>query len=265
MTAGPPATSARSGAQSLERAFGLLSAFTPERPDWALGELSQFAGLAPSTTRRLLRAFVAAGLLEQNERTRHYSLGLRLAQLGAIALGATDLVHVAQPVMRELVAKVREAAYLGRLTQSGVVIVAVAQPSRAVRLSGQVGDVFAAHATSTGKVLLAGLDDALLEQWLARPLPQFSPLTHTDAKLLRRELLDVRERGYAVALQEFGDEWASVAAPVFDHLGATVGALAVGGSAHRIGRSDLDFLSVELTKASQAISARLGAPVTTAK
>jgi IclR family pca regulon transcriptional regulator len=78
-----------------------------------------------------------------------------------------------------------------------------------------IGTRFPAYATSMGRVLLAGLPapelDAYLDRVTMRP---FTPRTITDHELLRAELDQVREQGWALVDQELEEGLRSLAAPI---------------------------------------------------
>ena len=97
-----------------------------------------------------------------------------------------------------------------------------------------VGTRWPAHATSTGKVLLAALADSDLEALLASPLPALTPRTITDPAALRRELRRVRERGYATGIEELEPGFMAVAVPVHARDGQVVAAVGIGGPRVRL-------------------------------
>jgi IclR family acetate operon transcriptional repressor len=63
------------------------------------------------------------------------------------------------------------------------------------------------------------------ESWLSRPIDAVTPRTVTDPEALRTQLADARARGWAGSDSERTPGIRAVAAPVFDHTGAVVGAL----------------------------------------
>ena len=92
--------SAYPGTQAVQRAVGLLKAFTPERPALRLPDLSTVAGLNKTTTYRLLSALVLEGLLERAPETGEYRLGPELLALGSRALGPPRCARRAAPSCR---------------------------------------------------------------------------------------------------------------------------------------------------------------------
>lgn len=78
-----------------------------------------------------------------------------------------------------------------------------------------------------GRVLLAGLDDAQLDELLADPIDPITPSTITDPETLRSALRNIRDAGWCVVDQELEVGLRSIAAPVRDATGSTVAAVNV--------------------------------------
>lgn len=108
-----------------------------------------------------------------------------------------------------------------------MVYVARSAASRIMSVNITIGTRFPAHATSMGRVLLAGLDDAQIDEYLADPLEPITPSTITDPDTLRSALRNIRDAGWCVVDQELEAGLRSIAAPVRDSTGKTVAAVNV--------------------------------------
>src|SRR5262249_20853486 len=121
-----------------------------------------------------------------------------------------------------------------------------------------LGTRWPAHATSTGKALLAHLeggDDMLGEE----PLSAFTPRTLTDPKALARELARVRQRGFAISSEELEPGFVAVGAPVRDALGRVVAAVSVGGPKTRLtATAVVAAVGSRVKAAADRVSERLG-------
>jgi DNA-binding IclR family transcriptional regulator len=124
----------------------------------------------------------------------------------------------------------------------------------------EVGALQPAHATAMGKVLLAANRYAateLAEQGLAR----YTPSTIADWEMLSLELKDVLDRGWAVDVEELVVGEVSLAAPIDDRRGVTVGAIGISGPVERLteaGAPRTDLVSF-VREAARAVSRDLGA------
>jgi DNA-binding IclR family transcriptional regulator len=120
-----------------------------------------------------------------------------------------------------------------------------------------VGTRWPAHATATGKVLLADLSEDELQAVLT-DLPAQTPKTITDGALLRRELQRVRERGYATNVEELEIGYMAVAVPVRTQGARVVAALGIGGPRLRLSVERLAEVARPMAEAGARISERLG-------
>lgn len=161
-------------------------------------------------------------------------------RLGSLALSNLDLVAALRPAMEHLARLSGETVNLA--VPSGSHVLNVAELPSAFILSsstGWTGRTTASHAAANGKVLLAFGELALPE---SGELERFTPRTVTSRRQLARELLVVRQRGYATAVSELEEGLSAVAAPVFDGNGRCVAALSVSGPEFRLGPDDLENL-----------------------
>jgi DNA-binding IclR family transcriptional regulator len=111
-----------------------------------------------------------------------------------------------------------------------------------------------------GKVLLARNQYAL-DELAESGLQRFTDATVTEVEKLAEELTEVRRRGWAIETEELMSGEASLAAPIDDRRGVTVGAIAITGPVERIclnGAPRSDMVSY-VREAARAISRDLGA------
>jgi DNA-binding IclR family transcriptional regulator len=248
--------SAYPGTQAVLRAIGLLKAFTAERPQRSLADLARTVDLNKTTAFRLLSALASEGLVERHG--EEYRLGPELLALGARAMGAWGLRGAARAEIEALAAETRETATLEVLVGRDTLILDEAMGTHVLRAMPSIGTRWPAHATSTGKTLLAALPPQALDTFFAEPLQQMTPRTIGDAEGLRRELARVRARGYAVSSEELEPGFVAVGAPVLSVTGQVVAALSVGGPRVRLDAARVSELAVLLPEAATRVSERLG-------
>lgn len=243
--------------QSVERGLAIIRAFGPDAPVQTVSDIAAKTGLTRATARRFLITLIELGYIETDGRT--FQLTPRVLELGYSFLSGLRLPDVALPHLERLVAQVDESSEASVLDGEDIVYVVRVPSTTIMTIAINVGARMPAHATSMGKVLLAGLPDAELEAYLATAeLKRYRPKTITDPETLRAELARVREEGYAVADQEVEDGLVAIAAPVHDRSGRAVAA--VNLSTH-VARRDVGSLRGELLEplraAARAIEADL--------
>jgi IclR family acetate operon transcriptional repressor len=88
-----------SSVQSIERAIAILKAFSTEKEELGVTELSRQLDLHKSTVSRLIASLQREGLVEENLVTRKYRLGMALVTLGGLVLQRLDVAQTARPLM----------------------------------------------------------------------------------------------------------------------------------------------------------------------
>jgi DNA-binding IclR family transcriptional regulator len=249
---------AATGSQAIERALDLLSAFGPDTTRLSLSELAEHANIPPSTARRLLKALLAKGFIEQEPLSRQYQLGMQLTRLGHIAETQSDLHRLASDPMAKLVEQLGESAYLARLAGSEVIYLMVMRSKQWVQITAEVGQAYPAWATASGRVLLAELSDDEVRALVPEPIAPFLGRYTITMDGLLAELQRIREQGYSQHAHDKMDDVSSIAAPIFGGDGKANVALTVSGPSFRFNET-VAKEAIELIKRTAAeISFRIG-------
>lgn len=216
------------GLKSVASAIDLLECFTTDE-ELGVSEAARRLGVAKSTAHRLLTTLASRGLIEQNVATGKYRLGLRLFELGHLALTRVDLRRDSKTLLEEL----REASGLTvhLAVASGVDTLFLERlPTlRGMQAMGEFRRRWPLHATSSGKAICA-YDPIVAEARIAAGLPRYATETISTEAEFRSMLALIRKRGYATSRNEVMPGLASVAAPVFDIHGLARAAISVNGA-----------------------------------
>ncbi len=228
--------------QSLSRGLQVIRSFGHDRPQMTLSDIARETGLTRAAARRFLLTLVELGYVRADG--RYFSLTPRVLELGYAYLSGLSLTDVAQPHVEDLVARVHESSSVAVLDDDEIVYVVRVPTKRIMTVSISVGTRFPAYATSMGRVLLAGLEEAEFDRRLGK-MSLKALTTHTvRTKSRMRELIGrVREDGYAVTDQELEDGLRYVAAPIRDGSGAVVAAINASTQAARV---SMDQLRLEI-------------------
>ncbi len=224
--------------QSLERGLQVLLTLGDASGPLTLAEVARRTGLTRAASRRFLLTLVELDYARFDG--RGYVLQPRVLELGRAYLASLRLPDLALPALERLAADVRDTTSLTVLDGDEIVYVARVHGFRILTVAIAVGTRFPAYVTSTGRVLLAGLDDAELESYLARTdFRQLTAGTETDPDHLRKEIHRIRRRGWTVTDQELEQGLRSIAAPVRDERGRVVAAVNISTTA---GRTSLETM-----------------------
>lgn len=243
--------------QSLSRGLTVLQAFNAERPAMTLADMARATGLTRATARRLLHTLVTLGFVCTDGRT--FELTPRVLDLGFAYVSSLQLPDIAQPFMEALSDRVHESVSASVLDGAQIVYVARVNTQRIMGISLAIGSRLPAAWTSMGRVLLAGLTDAKLDEFLGAlevAGPTLQSITDIDA--LRSEIRTVRTQGFALVDQELEEGIRSVAAPLRDRRGRTLAAVNVGTHAARVTLKELrSVILPALLSTAVGIEARL--------
>jgi IclR family acetate operon transcriptional repressor len=251
-------TQAYPGTQAVTRAVTLLKAFSDAHPAWRLSDLARAAHLHKATTHRLLAALERAGMVARDASGELYRLGPEAIALGARAARASDLRDLSRQELERLAAATGETATLEVLTGSDVLILDEVPGSSLIGPTPEIGTQWPAHAASTGKAIFAALPEAEVRARLGARLAPRTDRTVTSYTALARELVRIRQRGYAVAVNEIDHGFTAVGAALLDHDGRPVAAISVGGPTIRFPARRIASLGRKVRDAAARISHTLG-------
>lgn len=244
--------------QSIQRAAVILRSFSEAEPEQSVTELSRQLKLHKSTVSRILSTLQAEGFVNQHPETGKYRLGVGLVSLAGVALGGLDVRGVAQPHLNRLVEVSEETVNVAVLDGHECVNIERVASPKPVRYVGWIGRRIPLHCTASGKVLLACLSKEERQPLLPTSLKQYTPQTITNKQDLETSLAQVCEQGFAVVHEEFEEGFSDIAAPVLNHAGETVGAIAISGPTFRLGNGRIESFIPPLLETTGRISADLG-------
>lgn len=244
--------------KTLEKAFQLLLLLKGSKREMTLSEIAAQSGGHPSTTYRLLVTLERYGFINRDQRTGRFGLGLCLAELGHLALQRIELRGLARPVLVRLMEATGETIHLMLLDgDTGIYVDRVEGPQR-VRVASSLGTRQLLHCSAVGKAVLSFLDADALVRICASGLPQATPNTITSAVPLRRHLIEIQARGFAIDDCEGEDGVRCVGAPIWDHTGKAVASISVAGPAYRLDLHQLEAWGPLVRQSALEISAALG-------
>ncbi|GII97509.1 IclR family transcriptional regulator [Sinosporangium siamense] len=238
-------------ASTVERAADVLVLFAESaRPTLGVTEIADKLSLSKAAVHRILASLRSRGLVELDEETRRYALGLMSMRLGLAYLDRIDLRGIAAPELAALSAETGETATLSVRSGDSRIYLEQVTPAREVRMSVTLGVPYPLHVGASSKAFLAFLPEAERDAYLTRHAPG-------ERGTLNEQAEHVRQVGYAVSYGERQPGAGSVAAPVFDHTGRPAAAVSVCGPLERF-RNEADSCAKALLQATTRISSRLG-------
>lgn len=256
----PQKQSNKGNIQSVQRALQILDVITASGGEATLTDIANTLQLKISTCHHLLSTLIAAGYAAKRRGSRTYVLGSRILVLSTVCLREVNLPQRAQRTLEMLNLKTREAVQLAVLQGDDIVTVLHKEALQAVRVDiGGIGKAGAAHATATGKAILAWIADReFLRVVEAKGLPAFTPNTITDVGALREELRLVRRLGFAMDREEYQPGVLCIGAPVRTPLGTVIGSISVSCPIFRADDATIESIRDLVVSAAQLLSSEDG-------
>lgn len=223
--------------EGLAKGLAVLEAFDTERQRLNATLAAQRTGLTRAAARRHLLTLAELGYLETDG--SHYWLSARVLRLAGSYMASSRLPRTLQPTLNRLAQQTQAAFSAVVLDGDECVIVArsagVAEPVRHLAYGLHLGARLPAHATSTGRVLLANLPKVDFEAWLqGRELPRITPQTVVLATTFKTLIQKVRQDDHCLARDAHELGIHALAVPLRNMQGRTMAALNVVGTADQL-------------------------------
>jgi len=227
----PIAKGPRPGAQSLDRAVGLMNLIAQQHDQGiALSDLVQACGLDRTTVWRMVENLQRAGLIEKNKQTGALALGPRATAWGAVSFGQSALIRQCQPVMKNLARASGDNVFLVLRMGDYSHCLHLEQGAHAVRSFRQTVGETRLLGLGVGSIaMLAALSDEAVDAHHTRQVESYNLEGVTRAQLLRW-VRSARQRGFA-----YRNTSGIAAVGLHGFLeGGAVAALSIGAAAARL-------------------------------
>jgi DNA-binding IclR family transcriptional regulator len=242
--------------RSTERFVDILNCFTHARANASLSEIAVMTKLDKSTVHRLLHDFEHHHLVRRDPVSKRYTLGSRLIEWGALAADSLSLGQEAEAALRQLRDATGETICLTVRDGDRRVCSVVFPSSKQVRRVIPVGQSLRLTQGAGGPLTLAFL-----------PPVEAEAIINTDDELpeerkrwVRKQLPQLRERGFGLSIHLRMDKGWSLATPIFDHTGMPVATILLAAPQARLSDEIVERYTALMLVAAKHISMRLGAP-----
>jgi DNA-binding IclR family transcriptional regulator len=213
---------------TITKAGRVLELFTVDAPEWGVTEAAAALGMPKSGAHEVLATLAEIGLLQRTGQGR-YRLGWRIVSLNRTLVETAAFRDGAHRRMQRLADRFDKTLHLAVLDGADVVYVDKLDAPRGDRITESgVGLRMAPHCSAVGKVLLAWSGERRIQTVAdLNGLDRRTPRTITSLHDLRADLRRVRERGFALDLQEAVPNLCCVAAPIRDAHGSVQAAMSI--------------------------------------
>lgn len=242
-----------SGTGTLGKAIAVLDAVAtanrPMRFKDLLAKLDQPRG----TLHRQISNLIDEGLLQVNS-DHSYELGIRLLKFAANAWSGSRFREIAEPHLRALHDKVGETIHLSVLQGIEVVYLDKVESRQSVRMHSQIGNTSPCFCTGVGKAAFSLIPADEAEARIRKiAFRRYTEHTITDEHAFRREIEDIRAKGYALDREEHEAGIHCVAAPVAAPDRGFYAGISVTAPVYRVPMEQLEAWSGDVRDAANAI------------
>lgn len=244
--------------QSLDRGIKILLMLS-ERSRVGVTEVAKELQVNKSTAYRLLETLLINHLVEQDEGSGKYRLGIGVLSISEKLLSSFDIINTAKPFLAKLAESTRESAQLCVYSSGKVFVVDQVASAETMKVTAKIGKIEPLHCSAVGKCLMAFHLERewpkLLDKMEWTP---YTPSTITTRERLETELRKIRDIGYAVDNEELTAGVRCMAAPIYNHRGEVVYCLGISGPSTRIRAAKMKDYAHKVKKVADQISAKLG-------
>jgi DNA-binding IclR family transcriptional regulator len=247
---------------TIAKALQLLTYFSSDIPEIGLSQFVQLTGDDKATLHRRLGELRQSGFLHQDPVSRAYRLGPAISRLEIVKEMTFPARRVAMDEIRQLNQKVRETVHVSVIqgNQGLSTLAHIDDPSHGIRVYMDANELLPFHATASGLVVLAHMENDRVEKILKRGLPEFTDDTQTNIVRVRNLLIDIRKAGFARSQGGFETDVVGLAVPLFDHRQDCAGAVAVAAPASRMDAARQQTILPLLKSAAAGISTAWNRP-----
>jgi len=244
---------------AVERALSVLQCVGDSKRGFSISEIGRRLKIPKSSAHLILTTLERRGFLQKNTQTGRYHFGLQLVSLSRTALENLDLREEGKPFLHSLMQQTGLTVHMAVLERDEAVIVEKVEAPGLVRLASWIGRRLDINCTGVGKALVAFLPDEDLEDLIkTKDFARHNQRTIVSKSALKKELMLVRQSGYALDNEEDEPGVCCLGAPVFDENGKAVAAISVAGTTSQIGPDRIPVLARQVMQAARGMSTRLG-------
>ena len=252
------------GTSVIVNAIAVLRSFTADEPLLGVTEIANRVGLHKSTVSRILATFEQENLVERDEDTRRFRLGLGLIAVAGPLLAELEERRVAYPVLRELTELTGETSALMMWEGNESICVEQIASRHQIKHTTPLGARYNDALSSSVQVFLGTEPEERVRSLLLSGAIKYPGLDETSLEGYLIRLKDDARRGWAVNYGESSLDEVGVAAPVYDHRGDVVAAVLIPAPRFRVSNERLQTLGESCAAAANKVTARLGGTVPSA-
>jgi DNA-binding IclR family transcriptional regulator len=209
------------------RCFKVLELFAEEPFERSASDIAEILSMPKATAHRLCTTLVESGFVQRVPASKRYRLTPKSLWVGSGYLRHSAIYRAAFFPMQALSKQIPGTVQLGVLSEGRVLFIHSVGYPRSIDAFADVGLQRALHATAAGKLFLADMPLDKVEQLMSHGTKQYTGRTIVTFTKMKKELLQIAAKGYAINDEELLLGFYYIAAPIYDASGTTVATISI--------------------------------------
>ncbi len=213
---------------SVHKTIQILELICSEKSGVTVSQLASLTGESRPNVCYYLKMLEKTRYIYKDSHSGRYKASYRIVDLASRVLSNNELYEIAYPILLRFSEEAQLTVHMAvKEGDMGVCILKVGS-SKTMPSISRIGEAFDLYPTALGKVILAWLPEAELDDYIRRiDLKPYTPYTVTDPEKLRNQLKEIRSRGYSIDQHEHRVGVRGLGVPVFDYTNKIVAAISV--------------------------------------
>jgi DNA-binding IclR family transcriptional regulator len=244
--------------RTLKRAFLILETLAGAAKKLSLMEITEKTRIDKATCLRFLSSLEEIGVVQRDEKTRLYELGLKALFLGNGFLKTLRIEEKVRRYLERLVLETEETAFYSIRRRDSRVTLYLQESPHETRTLVDLGISIPLTSGCASRAILAFLPEDEIHSILRREaIAPSTPWSITESDQILKKIAEIRGRGYAVGIRERAPTTNAVAGPVFNSEGV-VASLVIVGPAERLTKKICEKFGPIVRDLAQKLSEEMG-------
>lgn len=246
--------------QAVNNAMDILELLANSSEELSQEEIIEKLGFTKNNVKNLLSNLEHFFYIDRNRYTGNYCLGVKTFQIAQVYTARLNIVASSLSFMQSLKKRFNETVYISTLKNRNISYLHAVEADRAVHIVARTGNTFPAYAVASGKAQLSSLSNKeIISLYENTPFISKTDKTSSSLEDFLNQIDKVRERGYALELEEYEEEVHSVACNIRNFSGKVIAALSISGPSVRLTKEKIyNTVAPALLLACRQLSKKFG-------
>ncbi|WP_338448823.1 IclR family transcriptional regulator [Niallia oryzisoli] len=234
---------------TLQNAIRLLNLFSIDQSELSVTEIADELGIAKSTAHRILISLESEGFITKEPKNNLYRLGISFLSLGNVITKNMKIYKYSSNILQHIQKATGETSGVMVLENEYAYVINIEESHHPIHYSTYIGQGEPVYRSSTGLAILAFQP--------AKTINAIKEKAFIPAKDFNQKIDFIRSNGYYASIDEFYENFTSIAVPVRNGRGEVIAALAIAGPSERILPKNIPGLAKTIISASEKFTKTL--------